>query len=386
VTNPINRAWRYIDNNIKRNYVYQYNFNIQRQVTSDVTILLGYSGSRGIHNPFQADSVNTVVPTKAPNGDYYWPVPWSGSLPSTGAVSQASRLLNPTTTSVMYNTMWMARSWYNSFQAKVNKQMSHGLQVQGSFTFSKSLDDSSGSTAGDTFQLDTVSEPWYDMRLNKGLSSFDVRRNLVINGLWNAPKPASNGFISRALGGWQLGLITTLADGVPASPQVGTDILGEVISTINPTNEVPGCNSNTLVNSNYRQGLFYINPSCVSLVPRTADNAPYCDSAGRGFSTALAATTCANIRGNMGRNTIIGPGLFNADFSLFKNNSLPRISETANLQFRAEFFNILNRTNFAPSSNLSAFSANGTPNTLFGQLTSTQIDNRVIQLALKFVW
>jgi hypothetical protein len=386
ITNPINRAWRYVDNNIKRNYVYQYNLNIQRQITSDTTILLGYAGSRALHNPFQADSVNTVIPTKAPGGFYYWPVPWSGSLPSTGPVSQASRLLNPTTTSIMYNTMWMSRSWYNSFQAKVNKQMSHGLQVQGSFTFSKSIDDSSGSTAGDTFQLDTVSEPFYDMSLNKGLSSFDIRRNLVINGLWNVPKPSSSGFKSRALGGWQLGLITTFADGVPASPQVGTDILGEVITTINPVNEVPGCNSNTLVNSDYRHGLFYINPSCVSLVPKSSDNAQFCDSNGRGFSAALAASTCANIRGNMGRNTIIGPGLFNADFSVFKNNPIPQISETASLQFRAEFFNVLNHTNFAPSSNLSAFNANGTPNTLFGQLTSTQIDNRVIQLALKLVW
>jgi hypothetical protein len=141
-----------------------------------------------------------------------------------------------------------------------------------------------------------------------------------------------------------------------------------------------------LVNSDYRHSQFYINPNCVSLVPKAADNTQFCDSTGRGFSAALAASTCANIRGNMGRSTIIGPGLFNVDFSVFKNTPIPRFSEAGNLQFRAEFFNVLNHTNFAPSSNLSAFTANGTPNTLFGQLTSTQIDNRVIQLALKLVW
>src|SRR5207244_5415090 len=103
-----------------------------------------------------------------------------------------------------------------------------------------------------------------------------------------------------------------------------------------------------------------INPSCVSLVPKTPDNAQFCDSVGRGFSATLAANTCANIRGNMGRNTIIGPGLLNVDFSIFKNNPIPRFSEAGNLQFRAEFFNVLNRTNFAPSSNLGAFNANGT--------------------------
>jgi hypothetical protein len=88
----------------------------------------------------------------------------------------------------------------------------------------------------------------------------------------------------------------------------------------------------------------------------------------------------------MGRSTIIGPGLANADFSIFKNTPIPRLSEAGNLQFRAEFFNVLNHTNFAPSGNLGAFNANGTPNTLFGQITGTQIDNRVIQLALKVVW
>ena len=385
ITNPINRAWRYLDNNIKRNYVYQYNLNIQRQITPDMTLFVGYTGSRGLHNPFQADSVNTVIPAKAPGVGYYWPAPWSGSLPATGPVSQAARLLNPTTMSILYNTMWMSRSWYNALQVRVNKQMSHGFQVQGSFTYSKSIDDASGSTAGDTFQLDAVSEPWYDLRLNKGLSAFDVRRNLVINGLWNVPAVKTpGGFGERALGGWQLGLISTLADGVPATPQIASDMLGEVIPTVNSGNLVPGCSD--LVNPDYHHSLFYINPGCVSLVPKTPENAQFCDSSGRGFSAALAANTCANIRGNIGRNTIIGPGLFNVDFSVFKNNRIPKISETSNLQFRAEFFNVLNRTNFAPTSNLSPFNANGTPNTLFGQLTSTQVDNRVIQFALKFMW
>src|SRR2546426_70092 len=325
LTNPINRAWRYVDNNIKRNYVYQYNLNIQRQITSNTTLLFGYTGSRGIHNPFQADSVNTVLPTKAAGGDYYWPSPWSGSLPGTGAVSQAARLLNPTTMAIMYNTMWMSRSWYNAFQGRLNKQMSHGFQVQGSFTYSKSIDDASGSTAGDTFQLDAVSEPWYDLKLDKGLSAFDVRRNLVVNSLWNAPTPKSlGGFAERVLGGWQLGLITSLADGVPATPQIGSDMLGEVITTVNSGNLVPGCSWRDLINSNYRHSLFYVNPNCISLVPKTTDNAPFCDSAGRGFSAALAANSCANILGNIGRNTFIGHGLFNVDFSLFMNNGIPR--------------------------------------------------------------
>ena len=297
--------------------------------------------------------------------------------------------------------MWEAQSWYNSMQIKIEKRLSHGFQIQGAFTYSKSIDDSSGSTAGDTFQLDAVSEPWYNLSLDKGLSDFDVRRNLVINGLWNVPAPHFAGHAGEyALGGWQLGLITTLADGVPFYPQITTDFLGEVVTTDNSGNLVPGCSAQNLANPGYRNSLVYVNQNCLSLpllsqLPGGANaaNTAICDSAGRGFTAAvLALTPCANVRGNLGRDTIIGPGLFDMDFSLFKNNYIRKISETFNLQFRAEFFNILNRTNFAPpaAANLNPFNSNGTPNVGgangFGILTSTQVPNRQIQFALKLIW
>lgn len=384
VNNPLPRAWRYLDTNIKRNYVYQYNFNIQRQLTANTTLLIGYSGSRGFHNPFQSDTVNTVIPTKVPGIGYVWPTPYSGSLT---ASAQAARLLNPTTSNIMYNTMWQARSWYNAMLVRVDKRFSRGFQLLGSFTWSKAMDDSSGSTAGDTFQLDAVSEPWYDLSLNKGLSDFDVRRNLVVSGFWNVPTPKMLGaFGEKALGGWQLGIITTLADGIPMPISIASDLAGEVIPTVQPPNTVPGCTASSMINSNFRHSLFLFNPGCFSLVPRTAANAAYCDGAGRGFNPALAASTCANIRGNLGRDVLIGPGLFNANFSVFKNNYVKRISEVFNIQFRAELFNVLNHTNFAPSANVSPFNADGTPTSSFGQLTSTQTDNRVIQLALKVIW
>jgi hypothetical protein len=79
--------------------------------------------------------------------------------------------------------------------------------------------------------------------------------------------------------------------------------------------------------------------------------------------------------------------LVNVDFSVFKNNYVRKISETFNVQFRAEMFNVLNHTNFAPTSNDSMLAAtDGTVSAQFGQLNSTQVDNREIQLAVKFVW
>ena len=134
--------------------------------------------------------------------------------------------------------MWQSRSYYNALQVKLDKRVSHGFQVEGSFTWSKSIDDTSGSAAADTFTNEWNAPPWYDLSLNRGLSGFNVGRNLVVNGLWNAPAPKRLGGIgNRALGGWQLGIIASLADGIPITPSMGmdgSDLLGEIIPTINP--------------------------------------------------------------------------------------------------------------------------------------------------------
>jgi hypothetical protein len=96
---------------------------------------------------------------------------------------------------------------------------------------------------------------------------------------------------------------------------------------------------------------------------------------------------CFNLRGNAGRNTLIGPGVTSLDFSVFKNNKIPRISENFNLQFRLEMFNIMNHPNFAPpgpgDGNTDIFTANGSPSGLAGVLQRTTIAERQIQFALK---
>jgi hypothetical protein len=103
---------------------------------------------------------------------------------------------------------------------------------------------------------------------------------------------------------------------------------------------------------------------------------------------------CFNLRGDAGRNILAGPGLVNLDFSLFKNNPVRRISETFNVQFRAEIFNILNRANFAlpiVPDNIDIFDETGAPlnppdNGTAGVLTSTTTPSRQIQFAIKVVW
>jgi hypothetical protein len=97
---------------------------------------------------------------------------------------------------------------------------------------------------------------------------------------------------------------------------------------------------------------------------------------------------CINLRGNSGRNIANGPGLANLDFSVFKNNYVKRISENFNVQFRAEFFNILNRANFDPPlTPVDAFDASGNSTIgAAGTLTATTTAAREIQFALKVIW
>jgi hypothetical protein len=175
------------------------------------------------------------------------------------------------------------------------------------------------------------------------------------------------------------------------------DTVGENTQTVNSGTITGSCTPQTLTNPDYRHSLFYVNASCFQFSPTaTAANSAFCDSApgstlGTGTNTNASSAPlnqCENIRGNLGRDTITGPGEASLDFSAFKNNYIRKISETFNLQFRAEFFNITNHTNFAPPplNNLTPFSASGAPVKTFGQITTTQIKNRQIQFALKAVW
>ena len=101
----------------------------------------------------------------------------------------------------------------------------------------------------------------------------------------------------------------------------------------------------------------------------------------------LAFPKPANLRGNLGRNTLIGPGRSKFDASIFKNNTIHRFTENINVQFRAEFFNLLNRANFSsPTSNLTVFDQVGNPVSSAGLITSTQTTSRQIQFALKVIW
>jgi hypothetical protein len=153
-------------------------------------------------------------------------------------------------------------------------------------------------------------------------------------------------------------------------------------------NRVAGCNT---ILPNYRQTLKYVNPACFT--PPTVPTAsvaslPYGCAPFTGAAAAPSGQTyCANMFGNNGRNSLVGPGLFNVDFSVFKNNYIRRISESFNVQFRAEMFNIFNHANFQqPLCCSEIFNQDGSAVSSAGKLSATAVDNREIQLSLKMIW
>jgi hypothetical protein len=284
-------------------------------------------------------------------------------------------------------------SYYNALETQLAKRMSHGVQFQGTFTWSRSIDTSSASVAGDTFGNSISSLDWFNMRMSRGPSDFNVGKTLVVNGTWEVPTPKSlEGPGKWALGGWELGLIFTASGGVPFSATWGT---GSDPSNTNSGDDWafpnrlrgPGCNTLTRPGNPTN----YVKTECFA-IPTAPDMAfwnQYCDPLPPSVGTPVAFPLCYNLRGNAGRNILVGPGVTSLDFSLFKNNYVKSISERFNVQFRAEIFNILNHPNFAPPStptNTDIFDGTGAPNNLAGRITGTTTTAREIQLAVKVIF
>jgi hypothetical protein len=374
----------YVQHDPRRNYVMQWNLNAQHEVTSDITAFVGYVGSRGVHQPFRADDVDVVMPTATPQG-YLWPSPvGSGTTinPNAGAIR---------------SFMWAGNSFYDALQLGVMKRMSHGLQVQGSYTWGKSIDNSSSSSASDNYGNSIPSLHWFNLKMSRGLSDFNIGRTLVINASWQVPGlKSASGPVMWLANGWQLGGIFKANDGVPFTPTFGTDGDPLGLKSSDPwdfPNRLTGPGCGSLTNPGNPNN--YIKTQCFAIP--TAPSLPFysanCDPVNvvvNGVSTpTFPFPLCTNLRGNSGRNVVIGPGAANLDFSVFKNNPIRRISESFNVQFRAEFFNVLNRANFAAPvtpNNVTIFDSTGAPVAAAGLLTSTTTTAREIQFALKVIW
>jgi len=195
----------------------------------------------------------------------------------------------------VWQRMTDARSFYNSLQVAVNRRYSRGWRAQLSYTLSESIDDASGINSQDFSNNVQYVSDWYDLEHDRGLSAFDARHNLTANASWELPFAATSSGLAGALfRGWQLNGITTLRTGHPFSVELGFNRSGNLNTTGFSRHERPdlaaGCSPNPVLGGWER----YFDVNCFQL-------------------------PAANTRGNLGRNTLIGPGLVSIDASLVKS-------------------------------------------------------------------
>ena len=363
---PASLRATYVQDDPKRNYVMQWNLNIQREIANSLTGVIAYVGSRGVHQPYYSNQFDIVAPTATPEG-YLWPSPvGSGAL------------INPNYGSIR-GMFWGANSFYNALQGGLRKNLSKGLQLQASYTWSKSIDDTSSSLAPDEFGNSVSTLPYFDLKRGRGVSDFNVGQLLMVNAIWQVPGTKSH---SAALNwvtqGWQLGGIFRASTGIPFTATFGSDgdPLGAGIADYPNRLTGPGCSSLT----NPGNPTNFIKTQCFAIPTAGPSLLPLCDAS---FGTS---PQCFNLMGNAGRNILNGPGIVNLDFSVFKNIRIPPAGEKFNMQFRAEFFNVLNHTNFASPGNTDIFDSSGAPTGVSGLLTATSTISREIQFGVKMTW
>jgi hypothetical protein len=332
-----------------------YSLRVEQELTTNTSFSLGYVGSHGYHEVLSLDA-NEPFPTICPAA------PCPASLPAgTYYIPSGAPKANP----ALGNTWsWFSEgvSSYNALLLDVAHRFSGGLTLRGVYTWSKALDDGdslNATAAGNAPGL--VMNP-FDLHTDWGPATYDVRNVAVVNATYELPlgrgKPFVNsfdGWRNTVTSGWALNSIVTLQDGFPFTPQL----------SFNPSN-----------NGDTR------NPVRPSLNP--AFSGPVIlGSPNRYFNPDAFLVSPNGTYGNLGRDTFIGPGLATFDFSLLKDT---KMTEKLGLQFRAEFFNILNHANFNTPNLIAFTSATGAPSPTAGVITSTSTTSRQIQFGLKLIW
>jgi hypothetical protein len=302
-------------------YVQQWNLSIQQSLTANAVLELGYIGSKGTRMVFysQGNQARLDADTARPT-------------------LLVSRQPFPLWGSEIRTTQDQGNSTYHAGFAKIERRLSHGLSLLAHYTFSKSI-------AVNSDINESVSN-FYNVSLDKGRSLSDIRHYAVLAATWEIPvgrgkNALASGPLSRILGDWNMNTILSVRGGFPISVYAQGDV----------------CN-------------------CAAYSQRALQMGDPLNGFTRAreqwFNTAAFVQPAVGTFGNSGHNILTGPNSRTVSLSVFRTI---RIGEKARLQFRSEFFNFLNRTNFGePGSTVRS--------TSYGVITSAA-DPRIIQLALK---
>lgn len=327
---PLFSFLQIMDQNMRTPYVQQWNLTYQWQAQKDMVVEVGYVGTKSTKLP-QAVELNSAAPY--PNGRPFSP-----------ALFQVS------------NYQTTANAVYHALQVSANKRMGNGLSFLASYTWSHSIDGGSvpvnflNPTGEATFPQDR-----FNLRAERGRSAYDVRHRFIASFLYELPLlKKRTDLMGKAFGSWQVNGILTAATGAPFTVLDSSDPNQDGDATDRP-NPVPGADP------------FTPQPSVPGCAAVTKDPQSW-------YNPCAFAHPAIGTDGQVGRNTLTGPGIGNLDFSLFKDFHW---TESRSIQFRAEFFNLTNHPIFGVPVN--DFTS---PNA--GRIQKTKLPSRQIQFALKF--
>jgi hypothetical protein len=347
-----------------------YSLRVQQQLSPNTSLTVGYVGNHGYHEIIGIDA-NEPFPVICPAAPC--PATYPATFPAgiAGTPVPAGTYFVPTTTKA---NPAIANTWtyfsegvsaYNALQVDLNRRFSGGLTLRGVYTFSKVLDDGDSVNATTSGGGPALASNPFNLRSDWGRGSFDVTHIGVANVTYALPSGRGGrffsdgqGFVNRVISSWTVNSILTLQTGFPFSPQL----------SYNPSN-----------NGDTRNPVRpFANPAFSGPVITGSPNKWFDANA---FVAPSNTPANGGFYGNVGRDTLVGPGLATWDFSALKDT---RITERLDVQFRAEIFNLLNRSNFNLP-NAVVFTPSGVSPTA-GAITSTSTTSRQVQFGLKLLW
>ena len=352
--------------NLPLPYSQDWDLNIQKSFGSDFLFEVGYVGTKGTKLPRFIEGNPTVYIPGYDNENPPQPLSTSSNADQRRLYSGCT-LADPESSCIYSSTgliAGIANSEYNALETSLKKRFAHGISFLASYTYSKDIDDASsfnmtGSASKPVAGENDLAQDPYNLKAERGLSMFDARHRFVFSYQWSLPLwRQPHGWYQQVLGSWQVNGIATLMSGTPFTVFDSDDV-----SEQGSAPEISGFSANR-----------------PNLVAGQDPNAgPHTVNAWLNASAFARITPDPNSPvqqfGSAGRNIAIGPGYMDWDFSAFKNI---RLTESQELQFRTEFFNILNHANFRlPDSDISS--------PTFNQILAAQ-PPRLIQFALKLLF
>ncbi len=349
--------------NLPLPYSQDWDLNIQRSFGSDLLFEIGYVGTKGTRLPRFIEANPAIYTPGFDTSNPPQPISTSSNADRRREFSGCT--LDPTTVCNFSSTgliTGIANSSYSALETSLKKRFSHGISFLASYTYSKSIDDSStfnltGSASKPLAGENDLAQNPFDVNAERGRSLFDARQRFVLSYQWSLPWwQQPKGWYQQVLGNWQVNGIVTAMTGTPFTVFDGNDF-----SVQGSAPEISGFFSNRPnVVANPNDGPktpgVWLNPNAFQRITQDP-------------------TSPVQQFGTAGRNIAQGPGYTDWDFSLFKNI---RVGESKDIQFRAEFFNILNHTNFHnPDGDMNSQT--------FNQILEAQ-PPRLIQFALKFTF